>query len=312
MTSTRLATTTLAVALAIALAGVLGACSHDDSAPLSGLDLTADVDLTTGQITEPMDRFRDSAEDDAVTADAMQVSMTLCAAKQGVTWVPAFSDTTYDRSSWPVEGPWVEKDAAKFGFLEPGTDGDVLRATHPGVDESHRFPGEKPPPNSGLGDAAHAVVEKCGAAPDAMRFDLLRVRPQGPWDLALGAAQQKAFPTSDDGTESTTTETKPVEDDYDACLRSAGAEPDPTQLGWAQGADRSTLDAQQITLALTVVRCKTQVHYAQRLADIGAKVEAPIVRKYGRELAARKVKIDAVVASAKAYLAAHPDVRATG
>jgi len=311
MTSTRPVMSTLAVVLAIALAGALGACSHDDPAPVSGLDLTADVDLVHGTVVEPMDRFRDSPEDDAVTQNAQQVAMSLCARAKGIRWVPVFMDSTYDRRSGPVEGPWVEANAKKFGFITPEADGDVRRSLHPGLEESHRFPGDKPSANEALSEADRDVVRACGAAPEAMRFDVMHVRPQGPWDLALGEAHDKAFPVTDAGT-TTSKETKPVEDDYDACLRAVGVEPDPQRLGWAKGAVAHVLDAQQIALALTVVQCKTQVHYAQRLADIEAELEVPIVEKYAHELTARKKKIDAVVADAKKFLAAHADVQPIG
>ncbi|MGC5168210.1 hypothetical protein [Luteimicrobium sp. DT211] len=311
MTSTRPAASALAAVLAIALAGALGACSHDAPAPVSGLDLTADVDLTHGTVVEPMDRFRDSPEDDAVTADAQQVAMTLCAKKRGVTWDPYFADSRYDLRVGPVEGPWVEANANKFGFLKPSSPTDVQRQTHPDSPEAQRLPGEKGSPNATLDDAQQKIVQACAAGPDATRFDLSRLTPQGPWDLALQTAHEKTFPTVDDHS-ATSDATRPVEDDYDACLRSAGVEPDPDRLGWAKGADPSVLDAQQISLALTVVRCKAQVRYAQRLADIEARLEAPIVEKYSHELTARKAKIDGVVADAKKYLAASPDVRPTG
>ncbi|GAA4849039.1 hypothetical protein GCM10023221_30390 [Luteimicrobium xylanilyticum] len=311
MTSTRPAASALAAILAIALAGALGACSHDAPAPVSGLDLTADVDLVRGTVVEPMDRFRDSPEDDAVTQDAQQVATTLCAGKHGVTWDPYFADSTYDLRVGPVEGPWVEANAKKFGFLKPSSPTDVQRQTHPGTPEAQRLPGEKGSPNATLDDAQQKVVQACAAGPDATRFDLSRLTPQGPWDLARQTAHEKILSTEDDHS-ATSDLTRPVEDDYDACLRAAGAEPGAERLGWAKGADAHVLDAQQIALALTVVRCKTQVHYAQRLADIEAQLEAPIVEKYAHELTARKAKIDAVVADAKKYLARNPDVRPTG
>ncbi len=311
MTSTRPAATTLAVVLAIALAGALGACSHQDPAPVSGLDLTADVDPVNGIIVEPMDRFRDSAEDDAMTQDAEQVATSLCAKAKGVTWVPVFGDATYDRRTWPVEGPWVEKDAKKFGFLTPVSPLDIQRQTHPDVPEAQPLPGEKGSPNAKLDDTQQEIVQACGASPEATRFDLSHLTPQGPWDLALQTAMEKTFPTVDDHSITSDT-TRPVEEDYDDCLQAAGAEPDPERVGSAKGAEKSAIDAQQIALALTVVQCKTQVHYAQRLADTGARLEAPIVDKYAHELAARKAKIDAVVRDAKKYLAAHPDVKPIG
>ena len=199
MTSTRPVMSPLAVVLAIALAGALGACSHDDPAPVSGLDLTADVDVVHGTVVEPMDRFRDSPEDDTVTQNAQQVAMSLCAQTKGVTWAPYFADSTYDRRSGPVEGPWVEKDARKFGFLMPSSPTDVQRQTHPDAPEAQRLPGEKGSPNATLDDAQQKVVQACAASSDAARLDLSRLMAQDPWDLALHGGARRIRRSVHDG-----------------------------------------------------------------------------------------------------------------
>lgn len=53
-----------------------------------------------------------------------------------------------------------------------------------------------------------------------------------------------------------------------------------------------------------MVECKSQIDFVERLADLMAQQQAPVLVEYADELLAERATADAVVAEARAVLAA--------
>ncbi|HYQ77390.1 hypothetical protein [Cellulomonas sp.] len=98
-------------------------------------------------------------------------------------------------------------------------------------------------------------------------------------------------------------EVAPVALDRDRQLPAGG------DSGYAvAGASTSRWDRDSVALAVTDVRCKTEVDFVPRMADALAAAQATVLAMFRDELEARLAHMRAVVPVAEAYLAAHPEI----
>lgn len=244
---------------------------------------TADVDRETSRIVFPITRFQYSDEERAIVESAGSLQYYLCLQDEGVAvsgWQP--------REAWPMDvherrfGVWIEEFAEQYAFtvpdpppppVEPWYDvtGDVADACHQQVQEDPRWESE---------------------------FD----RPYaGPLAYDMTAATDQVF-VSEPGAA--------AQADWEACIEEAGLARDTTMDSPSAivGAT-DEINEEQIRLALTSVRCKDEVNYVERLADVEAGFQQPVVDKYLKELSAERAELDRVLTEAREYLALHtPEV----
>lgn len=286
---------TVALALSLALVGC--ALTDDPQAVQTvahpGLDLTAEVDPSTGRITLPADRFQPTMEESDLLSTAASTAIADCAAERGVSFQPAVSafDPVYAVSN--RYGVWTREMAQRFAFTTPMTAADLsangIRVE--GAATADADPG--PPPNAHLTTEDREILDECAGAAEVKQFDASALLGPGPWGDEIQAATEAAFAR----------EAVQVFDDYAACLVEHGHQADPANVYVAQGADPQVIDEEQTLLALAVVDCKTSVDMVTRLATLEAAAQAPVIDRHAAELIAQQERVQAAVAAARERLA---------
>lgn len=237
----------------------------------------AEVVRETGSITTPYDAYWYSASELADLQSAESLAIFLCAEQKGVvggTWEP------YE----PIEidprvrtyGIWVRKLVEEYAYQLPPM-------TPP------------PPPNNSVEGATDIYLECVNEGPEAERW-VLPTMPSAMFLAAeLTAASDQVF---------LSTEGLATQSDWESCIEEAGLQRDHSQSApWAIiGADDAVTE-ETLRIALADVTCKEQVDYVERLADLDAGFQQPIIDEYVDELAAQRADIDRIVADARDYLA---------
>lgn len=270
--------------------GLLSACATSDNrAPLSDVPSTS-IDTASGAIVFPVDQYGLSASEDEYVTSAESIEMSLCASKDSVDFRPTPPVIDIANTVSTIFGPWVKSYTAKYGFVPPESDADLVANGVKGAPrvKLHGFASLRH--NGTLTDSDWEVVNKCRD----LTLDGDALAPPGPWSKPASTAATAALAGD---------KAQAIESDYNACLRSNGLEPDAGSPGFVRGADVNVISPQQIALALTVVDCKTKVHYVQRLSDLVDDAQAPIVAKYHKELVAQRQRIDAALEKSKRLIA---------
>lgn len=267
----------------------LGACSS--SGPSTGPvppelieRFQAELDRSTGAVILPYDRFVPTwLEADLINVGG-SAALALCAKDGGVTFVPPapLDDPVY--SSEHYLGPWTTDQAERFGFLRPASERDLIAN---GVIEGD-LP-EAPVPNEGLSDADWLVVDECAETSAVTEFnEALNV--DGPW---LDEIQAVADSLLDHP------RAKELVSRLGECYREHGLTPLRDYPVLPEGVGERGISEHSIALALTVVGCKDQVEFTEGMAALEAELQAPILAKYERELAAQRERIDAALDEAR-------------
>ncbi len=287
----------LPLIVVMAVATVAG-CSQRGAAPpkmvpteVRGISLAAELNVKTGAVVLPADRFTETFLEMDLLATASSVAVGLCAAEKGVTVTPPRPLTDPVYVSEQYYGPWTQDQAERFGFVKPMTQADLAAN---GIVADTPDPDDQAPPDGDLTAADWEIVDACGAAPESARFDDA-LRHVGPWYAELEAVKDQVL---DDA------EAKGALRDLEACYEQAGlgASSDGSP-GWPRGANGSVIDQQQIQLALASVECKEQTDFTARVAAVEARLQAPIVVKYADELVQKRAEIDEALTAARALLA---------
>lgn len=298
---------TSAVAVVVAVV-LVGGCSGRpdparDTGDGAGLDVTAQTDPETGSVVFPIDRFRPSAEEEALLVTASTLLLAECAQRAGVDWraspVVRYS-TLYDASHY--FGVWTEDLAARFAFVSPMTNADLIANGYAEEGELAVHDGSSDQPdtaawpevgahNGALSEADMEVVRACGDA-EANQFTAV-VQAAVPGQRKVTAAMTEL---------DTLPEVQEVYRDLDACFDDVGLRPDPDAPGFPQGWALE-ISEEQIELALRTVACKSEVDFVRRLADQVAALQAPVVAEYADELVAARQRTDELVAKARAMVA---------
>lgn len=281
-----------------ALAGCSGAADEAPVTDVPGLDLSAELDENSGAVILPYDRLSPSfVEADRLTT-AASFALAECAADSGVTFTPI--GDTLDAQVYASEqyfGPWTIDQAETFGFVTPQSRNDMVANGIDGAVAGESSGAEAvASANDALSDADWTIIDGCGSEDAAVREFSAATVDSGPWSELLLAAGTRVV---DDP------RAQPVIDELTACFADEGLEPMEDTPWLPEGADPGVLSAGQIELALTVVRCKESVGFTQRMADIDASLQAPILRDHAAELIERREALDAALEHADAVIAAH-------
>jgi hypothetical protein len=285
-------------ALSLASVAVLGGCAAGEvtgptSMPteINGISLLAELDRETGAVVLPYDRFSLSYEETNVLAAAGSVVVSNCAHDRGVNFVPAdySSDSIYESEDY--FGPWTIDQAKRFAFVPPMTDADLAANGITSPAESER--GDSVPPNSSLTEADWGVIDDCAATPEMDEYTEA-LSEQGPWGEPIQAVADSLM---DDQ------RARAVLQDLTGCYDARGLSHASTEEPWLPGgASGSEISEGQIQLAVAVVECKDEVDFTERMADLEASLQAPIIVQYADELSARRQLIDAAVLDARSLL----------
>jgi hypothetical protein len=298
------------VIVCVLVTGLMAACGSgqtdtgetlQERSHASGIEITSELDDQSGQVILPYDRFIPDASEESVLHRAGAASAVLCQRDLGV---PVVAYTSVDQPIYLSEhfyGPWTMGQAQEFGFARPLPDADLRAngiipegdgepsANDPRMREMQRAENEKIPPSE------HERSERACAE----EFRRWIFEYDGPWHTELGAV---------DNDVKSSREFKQIVGEFNACLESRGLEPNPEQVGIPEGADAWTIDETQITLAVSTVECKDNVDFTRRVAEIHARLQAPILLKYEGELTRSQADLRELLSTAKSFHAAHPEV----
>jgi hypothetical protein len=242
-------------------------------------DLHAEVDPAAGTITFPLSRYDLTEEEWAAVWLARSWEMKVCAeAELGrpIAWQTALpGDPHSDRTF----GVWDLAEAQEYGYAVPPEGGRPAGA----VDA----------------DVPMSVWEDCGGS---AVVEAMSPEQDSSDELAdaLGRAHDAAAASE---------ASRAAVADWTACLARHGLQPAGGDSGYAvAGASTSRWDRDSVALAVTDVRCKTEVDFVRRMADAVAAAQAPVLMMFRDELEAGLAHQRVAAAAAQAYLDAHPEI----
>ncbi|MGL5867078.1 MAG: hypothetical protein ACRCYX_14645 [Dermatophilaceae bacterium] len=211
--------------------------------------------------------------------------MILCKRALGVASSDEFRRVIPDPVDNRKFGLWRLAQAQKYGYVEPASP-----AKRAAIAEQSA-PGRAEPSEAEFA-AGGTCVKK-----DERLIRLNRDLQDGPWLRELGDAELEAEQSD---------EWKSVASEWVSCLAARGITADPGSAV-PDGVDSDAVNAFRVTpgdveLAVADVECKQQVNYVQRLADLLAAAQAPVVEKYYDELTAQRAGIEANLAYAREVL----------
>lgn len=240
-----------------------------------------DLDPATGQIALPVDRYFISEVDFEAVLNAHAMAVSRCAADRGVDlpFRPVIPEVGGSRQF----GVWVESMAAEWGYAVPQSR-EKAEAIERNSDAAYA-----------LTDAQVAAAEACADVPDVARFIYDPSLPALVGE-EVGTAEREALASD---------AARVVFDEWEQCLNQNGLRRDLSDGPF--GVLGATLEVSEanIRIALTDVRCKDDVDFVARLAQIEADRMAPVLDRYASELEQLGVEKDALAGQAREYLAAH-------
>ena len=206
-----------------------------------GVNLGADVDVDTGAVTLPYDRFRITNVESDILGAARSGAVAACARNKGLTWTGwDIRGGDYSASHiWHVFGAWRQQDAAKFGFMDPMSDAGLMwRGLIPKSEDYT----EPTTPNTQLSQAQiEEVGSTCSSDPQAKEFAEEDLVVSSPWSDEM--AQLDVAVNRDP-------RSLEVFDELAQCYSGQGLTFDEDFPGYVIGADRETISEDQITMAL--------------------------------------------------------------
>ncbi|MGW8565287.1 hypothetical protein [Isoptericola sp. NPDC055881] len=318
----------LATSIAVSLCVVAGcANSVDDPGPQSTRETVLDVPDAVAPIIDErggtvqpgsMRLFVDEYHRDKLDF-IVRAATTDCLRRQGYTGpvdrvrVP---DPLY--GSAVVLPPWLETQAARFGFLPPQPLADLVAngveirtSAQDRAEEirelfrrSDRFYDDldAAKETTRYKDAAAA----CKSDPAVARWSSLDIDEpaQGPWLEEFTADQTQAFADP---------AMTPIKADYDRCLSKHGltaAAPDSVaydDMFSVVGQSWEVIDEQQVALATQVARCKADTDAVPRMMEVWSRYEGATFLRYEQELTEALTFTEKTEAMIDEYLATHAE-----
>ncbi len=236
-------------------------------------DATAEVDHEAGTITLPVERFQLTDAEYRLIDDARGLAMDRCAKAEGIDlgWRPGRAAPVSDRRY----GVWVPAITEQFGYAVP---------------EGASAPDTDGPP---LDDDDFLVITECASDPTVLSFRYESVRPGFDFAEEFSWVTTAAFGSP---------EGEAVFEDWEECLNAQGLHRDTSVSPFAVAGAGMAVTEQNIVIALKDVTCKSEVGFVQRLADLEAQLQAPIVAEHLAELEQMRSEYDHIVDAAREYL----------
>lgn len=286
-----------ACAAALGVLAALAGCGRGTEpeqvpAEFRGINLKAELDPATGAVTLPYDRLSLTREEESILSVASSTVLSQCGLEHGVRFTPPTPRYDPVYASEQYFGPWTKDQARQFGFVAPQTEADLYFNGIEGV-EAPVGP-HSPVPNQNLTDADWKTLsEKCEGLAESSAYSQAEIQV-GPWIEALDRVNDELDHDK---------RARGLIDELSDCYARSGLEPGGKIWWLPQGGRNRSVTEDQISLALAVVDCKDSIDFTNRMAQIQAQLQAPIIIKYADDLIARRQFIDKTVASARELIA---------
>ncbi|QRV02723.1 hypothetical protein JTE88_03015 [Arcanobacterium phocisimile] len=283
------------------------AVAADDSVSPVGVDVSAKVDRDSWIIELPVHRYTLSSEDQAYLLSAGSVAMAECTRTKldGVAWT-GFPPEIFMPVNPPVFsefGPWNKDMAAQFGFTRVETSKTPIANRGLSAQSAEIKAGwtSRSDSNGKMLEKAEAKMsEACDSYPMLKKFDVREVSGSGPWKNEFAETRMRLF---DDP------RAQEIAGELEACFDKQGLQMNSEAPGFVEGVDGFVDPTEEsIALALKAAQCQEETDATPRLAQVWADLQAPIVKKYAKELIAQRALIDERVAEAKQYIQEHPEL----
>lgn len=291
--------------------GVSGCSSTPSESPQSdqtqveGIAIVPELNTATGVLKLPLDPFGESEEEEGTLNTAHTIEMAKCASDQGVEYLvepefpPSVQQIYAQRNYF---GPWTVEQAERWGFVEPMSLKDLIAN---GI-----LPDDTPatdtflPPEVGkrtvfdLTEDEFEVVRNCNE--EAGNHFSEPLRHDGGWWQEYEPLEFNYQRNKD---------AVALVDELGACFSENEMVPEYREgTPWyPQGARGDRIDEVQIRMALQVVACKDSINFTQRMAQVEASEQVPLIEKYAAEMIAKRELIDAAVVAAKKVIAENPE-----
>lgn len=210
--------------------------------------------------------------------------------------------------------PWLEEHAERFAFFPPQPLGDLLAN---GVTPAGTSTGDLEARQVRIAEAEQkytaflesvedpqyqSALATCEDDPEVKKWKDIKFSDlyAGPWTEEFEADWVAAFKDE---------RMRPIKEEFAACLAESGLEAAvPDSIAYddifaVKGQSYETIDEQQITLAVTTVRCKDQVDAVARTMTIWAEYEAATYREYEQELNENLAELETMRADMEALWA---------
>ena len=284
----------------------------------SGLDLTAHINPQNASVSLPSDRLLVTTSEEEIIRTAEFAAVAVCVRAKGVPW-PSAHHPNDDPvlNAWHRYGPWTADIAQKFAFVKPMTERGLI--TQGIVIPENLEPIFEPLLIVNLTETQLAASDECYKDPQVLQFNGASLYNPGPWMDAV--LDSYTLIDSDPRAQE-------LFDELGTCYAEYGMEMDPENPGFVVGAnttanarywidengqpaseptDEPVITEEQVIMALQTVECKDSIDFTNRIANLIAEKQAPGVEKYSEELVSQRQHIDDLVASARDYMATHPD-----
>ncbi|WP_455952574.1 hypothetical protein [Arcanobacterium haemolyticum] len=299
--------------VAVSVVTAMGGCSSTSlsggethvSSP--GVNVGIDVDRKASTIIVPSERYMATEKEMEVLTSATSVALAECTRDKDldIRWTGQSSGILYSRPEdiFIEFGPWVKETTSRYGFTSPyighkakGKSGTVDIV--PGAREQSFRAMDA---NSKYTDAQmEKMWKECGDHPSVKKFNVESVNQDGPWVNELSNTRMVLF---DDP------RAKAIAGELGACFVKKGLKMSSEAPGYVDGINGFDEPTQEsIEAALKAVECQEETDATPRLAQVWADLQAPIIKKYAKELAAQRRVIDERIAEAKKYVHAHPEL----
>lgn len=282
-----------ATSVTLALTGVLlTGCGAPSVEPVT--TATARLDRANGQIIMPLDEYRQTPEDEAISQKASQAILRECLQTKGENGLP---DGGGSGGQW-IERPyglWLPDEAAEIGFV-PTSDATMATEEPPGgwSDETS--------------ESFNRAYEECKSS---VGGDMAEVSLPDPTASAVEPLVDEAYELARKSPEWEAARTE-----WKSCLADAGLTP-PDQGTWMSQEAQAVVEQydgtdipaavkkEEIRLAVIEATCNEQTQLTQRLADLEAGFQAALIKDHEAQLAQEKSDGRKYVDAARAYLAGH-------
>lgn len=260
------------IRLVAALAGlsiVLSACAVEEAVTRDP-SATADLDQATGQIITPLSEYdlTDSDVDIALMNQAVRVWTAGCMSDGGYRYSATMTEVSIpdDREY----GIWFEPNARIYGWghAPSSVDATLQEDAMAGGQEwqdAERECGERAGEDPVLAAILPSQQEQTDSMVPNLRTEAYRLASSDPMWQQAREAWWECLRT--EGLESLTGAQDWMSAQSKASLEAAGAEPTPEQL------------EEQIVLASIEARCNNETGLTQRLGDLVASYQAPLIQK---------------------------------
>lgn len=240
--------------------------------PVLDYSYKAVIDRASGTVRLPLDvalGFPGTTDHFSESSPEESKYMVACLTKAGYPHTYEPERDSLD-TEWYYFGPWVESNVERWGYAGP---------PHPSGDADTTFSVVQPRPGVREKEGYLDAVDDCVAAVTVTGNTVWSIYTKLPEPVKNADSDAIDFATSSDTY-------REVIGEWRECIEGNGLEmvKEYTGSGWIEGIELDVLDEKNIRAAMVDVQCKDKVNYMQRILDVAAAYQGPIVEKYEAEI----------------------------